>query len=74
MLSSICKLLSINYFNLQSKRYQFAHNLAQISGLEQIRGVVSIITHENYDFLTYENDIALIFVSQFSLYVSYLNL
>lgn len=39
------------------------HSLIAVSGLEQISNVTFITMHEAYDFLTYENDISLIFVS-----------
>jgi hypothetical protein len=39
------------------------HSLSVDSGLEQIRAVSSIVTHPNFDDITYEDDISLIFVS-----------
>jgi hypothetical protein len=41
------------------------HSLSQESGLEQNRFVINTTVHEKYDFLTYENDISLLFVSKF---------
>ncbi|XP_046450095.1 trypsin-1-like [Daphnia pulex] len=38
------------------------HSLSQESGLEQKRFVINTTVHERYDFLTYENDISLIFL------------
>jgi hypothetical protein len=40
------------------------HSLSQESGLEQKRFVINTTVHDRYDFLTYENDISLIFVRQ----------
>lgn len=39
------------------------HSLSVDSGLEQIRAVSSIVAHPNFDDITYEDDISLIFVS-----------
>lgn len=39
------------------------HSLSVDSGLEQIRAVSSIVTHPDFDDITYEDDISLIFVS-----------
>lgn len=39
------------------------HALSAVSGLEQNRDVVRYLMHENYDGVTSENDIALIFVN-----------
>ncbi|EFX77158.1 trypsin-like protein variant 1 [Daphnia pulex] len=38
------------------------HSLSQESGLEQNRFVINTTVHEKYDFLTYENDISLLFL------------
>ena len=59
-------ILSVNAGNMRIVAGE--HDLSQDSGLEQIRGVSSYTIHENYDAQTFENDIALIFVSH-ELYV-----
>ena len=41
------------------------HSLSQESGLEQVRFVSNTTVHKQFDFLTYENDISLIFVRHF---------
>ncbi len=41
------------------------HSLSTDSGLEQISAVSNIYLHQGFDDITYENDIALIFVSSF---------
>ncbi|XP_046441774.1 transmembrane protease serine 9-like [Daphnia pulex] len=40
------------------------HSLSVDSGLEQIRAVSSIVTHPNFDDITYEDDISLIFLTE----------
>ncbi len=70
LFSLIIRVIYDSMYSLDLYRFDAAtmrivageHSLSVVSGLEQNRDVVRYLMHENYDVVTSENDIALIFV------------
>jgi len=48
------------------------NSVSQLSGLEQFRAVATYYIHRSYGALTFRNDIALVFVMMFYIYLIYI--